>query len=89
MPYRRVKSNVLGKPASVIPERADEEAIARIGKILVTEFHYNGHTGIASVMEMIIHAALREPEFLKRAIPELAARNGKKLPEEITGLPKD
>lgn len=73
----------------VVPEKADERALDSIAHLLRSEFEYDGHTGIATVIEMVTHGALRDHDFLKKAIPELAKRNGKKLPEEVVGLPKD
>lgn len=89
MPIRRVKGSDLGKPVQVVTEKVDEAALYSIARVLMGEFGYNGHTGIATVIEMIAHAGLRDHEFLRRAIPELAKRNGKKLPDEIVNLPKD
>lgn len=86
---KRIKSRERGRQVQVVPEKADERALDSIAHLLRAEFEYDGHTGIATVIEMLAHAGLRDHEFLKRAIPELAKRNGKKLPEELTGLPKE
>lgn len=89
MGMRRIKARPYGNPAQVIPEKADESAYYAIARILMAEFGYDGHTGVATVLEQIGHYVLREHDVLKRAIPELAKRNGKKLPEELTTLPKE
>lgn len=89
MGIRRVKQRPYAKPRQVISEQADDEALYSLARILRDEFGYELNIGSATVIEMISHRALRDPEFLKRAIPELTKRNSKKLPEELVNLPKD